>query len=346
MRKRVYIIVLNYNNWQDTLVCAESILKNESIDYRLVIVDNASKDNSAAYLEAWAKGELEAWIPPAHPLRELSLPPVSKPLDYTRCDETTSIKAPPQSKVVIIDADQNRGYSAGNNIGIRYARARDDFDYIWVLNNDTAVPNETLPKLLTCAQNKPERYGIFGTPLLYYDKPDTIQAFGATFYPIVAIQKHLLAHTPYNLQELQAFNQQKIDYVVGASMLFTRKCIEDMQEMPEAYFIYFEEIDIATGCRRKGYDFYLCADAIVYHKESASIGKIDRTISAFSDFYALRNRLVFTRKYYPWFLPTVYAGLLGSLLLRLIRKDKAGVHNLLRILKTPLRKIGTLTFKA
>jgi len=346
MQKQVYIIILNYNNWQDTILCAESILRETHVDYRLVIVDNASQDGSSSYLEAWARGELEAWIPPKHPLRSLSLPPVQKPLDYTHCNEATSIRKPPSGKVVIIDADKNGGYSAGNNIGIRYARARNDFDYIWILNNDTVVAKGTLTKLLACAADKPERYGIFGTTLLYYDKPDTIQAFGARFYPALAIQKHLLAHTPYDPQKLHTFDQSKIGYVVGASMLFTRKCINYLEEMPEEYFIYFEEIDIATKCRRGGYDFYICDDAVVYHKESASISKIDRTISAFSDFYALRNRLVFTRKYYPWFLPTVYAGLFVSLLLRLIRKDRAGVHNLLRILKTPLRKIDTLTFKA
>ena len=46
MSKSVYIIILNWNDHQDTIECVESCLKLDYSPYEIVIVDNASKDDS------------------------------------------------------------------------------------------------------------------------------------------------------------------------------------------------------------------------------------------------------------------------------------------------------------
>jgi hypothetical protein len=47
-----------------------------------VVVDNNSSDHSLEYLQKWARGELELWLPPKNPLRRNSFPPVPKPVPY------------------------------------------------------------------------------------------------------------------------------------------------------------------------------------------------------------------------------------------------------------------------
>ena len=341
---KVYIVVLNYNNWEDTLACAESILSNACENYRLVIVDNASTDNSMEYILKWAEGRLESWTPPSHPLHDFSFPPQKKPLDFTLCQEDDiDCKSHTREKIILIQAKENRGYSAGNNIGIKFAKLQNDYAYIWILNNDTVIARDALRHLIAFAK-KNNRIGLIGTTLLFYDFPDKIQAFGASFNPFLAVQKHFLAHQTYSKTLVESFDQKQLDYIIGASMFMTKQCIEKTGLMPEEYFLYFEEVDIATSCKKNGLDFAICTDAIVYHKESASIDQLDQKISSFSDFYAIRNRLILTRKYHRYFLPSVYFGLLMSMLLRLLRKDKSGVHNIVRILKTPLSKIEQLQF--
>ncbi len=304
MNKKVYIIVLNYNNWQDTIKCCESILMNDYQNYTLIVVDNASPDNSIKYLNKWCKTHKE---------------------------------------VVLLSSDKNNGFSAGNNLGIKYAKQKGDFEYIWLLNNDTIIRKDTLSQMITCAINND--FSLCGSTLLFYDKPTAIQAFGASFNPIFAIQKHLLVHQHFTKELVNNFDKNKIDYIVGASMLLDKRAIKVIDFMPEEYFIYFEEIDIATKCKRANLKYGVCQDAIVYHKESASIDKEDQKISYFSDFFAMRNRVIFTKKYYPYFLPTVYLGLILSMLLRLKRKDFGGVKNIFRVLKTPLKNIENLEFK-
>ena len=45
---KVYIIILNYNSWVDTIECLESVLRNDYPNYQVIVVDNGSQDNSIA----------------------------------------------------------------------------------------------------------------------------------------------------------------------------------------------------------------------------------------------------------------------------------------------------------
>lgn len=47
-----YIIILNWNGWQDTAECVDSCLKLTYFDFRILIVDNGSTDNSVSLLRA------------------------------------------------------------------------------------------------------------------------------------------------------------------------------------------------------------------------------------------------------------------------------------------------------
>ena len=53
------IIILNYNGWQDTIECLESVLRNDYPNYQVIVVDNGSPDNSMEYIKAWAEGRQE-----------------------------------------------------------------------------------------------------------------------------------------------------------------------------------------------------------------------------------------------------------------------------------------------
>ena len=37
LNKKVYIVILNYNGWQDTIECLESVLKSDYNNYRVIV---------------------------------------------------------------------------------------------------------------------------------------------------------------------------------------------------------------------------------------------------------------------------------------------------------------------
>lgn len=69
----IYIILLNWNSWVDTIECLESLFRNDYPNYRVVVCDNNSMDDSMLYIKAWAKGNLDVFVDYDNPIRFLFL---------------------------------------------------------------------------------------------------------------------------------------------------------------------------------------------------------------------------------------------------------------------------------
>jgi GT2 family glycosyltransferase len=54
--KSVFIVVLNWNGWQDTIACVQSLLRLKYADFRVLIIDNGSTDGSQDQLQAALPG--------------------------------------------------------------------------------------------------------------------------------------------------------------------------------------------------------------------------------------------------------------------------------------------------
>ena len=332
MRNKIYIIILNYNGWVDTIECLESVLRNDYPNYQVIVIDNNSPNNSMEYIKAWAEGKLDVWVKPNHPLRHLSFPPVKRPIPYVYYNREKAEKGgnievenrlvgkilkgiTTNYPLVFIQTGENLGFAGGNNVGIRYALAKDDFEYIWFLNNDTVIEKDTLSKLVRKFEEykkEGKKVGIIGSKLLYYDNPNIIQGIGGIYNKWFAVAKHLGV---FEKDKGQYDNEQildKIDYVIGASMLVSKEFIKEVGLMCEDYFLYFEELDWTLRGREKGYQLGYCWQSKVYHKEGGSIGSSSKgqEKSEIADYYGLRNRILFTKKFFPKYLLSVYLGFL------------------------------------
>lgn len=164
---KVYIIILNYNGWYDTIECLESVLRNDYTNYQVIVLDNNSPNNSMEYIRAWADGKIDVWVKPDNPLRHLSFSPLPKPIPYvcyTREDAEkggiSEIEENARDKgfngittnypLIFIQTGENLGFAGGNNVGVRYALAKDDFDSVILLNNDTVIKKEYYFKFGKC----------------------------------------------------------------------------------------------------------------------------------------------------------------------------------------------------
>jgi len=118
-QNKVYISIVNYNNSAQTIKCIESILKLNYVNYKIVLVDNNSSDDSLNDLENW----------------------------FIKQSILFSYKIPFNNKVTIIKSKFNGGYAFGNNIAIKDIFEFDPLSYVWILNNDTKVDANSLKSL-------------------------------------------------------------------------------------------------------------------------------------------------------------------------------------------------------
>ena len=116
-------------------------------------------------------------------------------------------------------------------------------------------------------------------------------------------------------------------------MLVSRDFIKEVGLMCEDYFLYFEEMDWALRGKQKRYQLGYCWESRVYHKEGGSIGSSSKGTkkSEIADYYGLRNRIVFTKKFYPKYLWSVYFGFLVVVWNRIRRRQVKSFLKLLNI---------------
>lgn len=307
---KVYMVLVNWNGWADTIECLESVFRQDYPNYRVVVCDNASLDGSLNHLEAWAAGRAPYVPPQDSPLRHLTTPALSKPLDFLVLDHQSAEQGVhgADPALLLVDGGGNLGFAGGNNVGMRYALARGDADYIWLLNNDTVIEPDCLTRMVRRLRDHPGP-ATCGSRILFYADPNVVQALGGgRFNRWTAISSQSLGRfLPADQAVDTAAIERQLSYIVGCSWLLPRSYLVDVGLMDERYFLYYEEVDWVL---RAGGRYALCYadDARVYHKEGSSIGTPTgaRPSSLLSDFYIFRNKLWITRRHFPLGLPSVY----------------------------------------
>ncbi len=329
MSPKVYIILVNYNGYLDTIECLESVLKLNYDSFSVIVVDNSS-DNSFKMFYDWSREVVGIQTG----FSDIVLPYIDKPIDCIFAHEGDSVTFPENvGSFLFVKSNENKGFAAGNNLALRLIKDS-KYDYVWLLNNDTVVERDSLSELVRSAELSPQKTGMWGSKLLMYFEPGLIQGVGGYYNKWFGRVKEIgfqeddkgqWDNTPFSF-----------DYVIGASMFLSRKFIEDVGMMEEDYFLYYEELDWAIRGKRKGWGLGFCPKCKVYHKMGASIRKVvaDKN-STLSDFYSARNRILLTKKYFPVALITLYPAFLKFVLNRLRSRQFSRILMLLRILVDP-----------
>lgn len=290
--------------------CVASLL-DQPEPVRIVLVDNASPDDSIARVAALAAER-------GLPLRDVP------------AAAAAGLAAAPLGVLSVVRAGANLGYAGGVNLGLSVLAAQPDLGLLWVLNPDCVVPAET-PAALLRAQAAAGPFSIMGSRILYHGT-DRIHADGgrvSRWSGICASVNRLApagAPTP---------DPATVDFVIGANMVVSRDFLAAVGPMHEDYFLYYEEVDWAI--RRGALPLAYAADAPVWHHGGTAIGtgRPDERPSAFSNYFNYRNRMRFMRRFHPARLPVAWLIGLAQIVRSLGRDDTArtlaalrGLHGL------------------
>lgn len=281
-------VVLNWRRPADTIACVESLLRIDR-DLDIVVVDNDSGDGSLDRIAA----ELSPIVAAGGRYAVQRLQP----------GETPTVREAGAS-LVLTDSGRNGGYAFGNNVGIRLALGRIDCRYVWILNNDTVVPDGASLDTLLVKMAADPSIGICGSTVAYAGREGRVQALGGGAFEsrvgrCTQIGNGASLSDPID----EAAVESHMAYVNGAAAFVRREFIETVGLMSEDYFLYYEEIDWA---KRAGGRFKLgyCAKSVVYHSVGASIGTDDfGNRSPMSAYYLTRSRLKFLKQHSPSSLP-------------------------------------------
>lgn len=106
VKNEIGIVVLNYENYHETINCVNSLLSQEGVSFEIVIVDNGSKNESYKEIVNYFENN---------------------------------------NKIAIVKNDDNLGYAKGNNIGIKYLHSK-GINSIFVANSDLIFSHPSILK--------------------------------------------------------------------------------------------------------------------------------------------------------------------------------------------------------
>ena len=240
------VIILNYNSKDYLLPCIKGIVEHtKNLDYEIIVVDNASTDNSGEYIE-------------------------QKLL-------------PRFSELKLVRAKVNGGYAAGNNIGIKASRGRyvlimNPDIVIWensfkqmvdFMDSHTNV-GMAGPRLLS--PDGSLQYFVYRWPtpqvLLYRRTP-----LGRFNFAQRAIDKYLMKDWDHR-------DTRPVDWVQGSCVIVCREAMAKVGLMDERYFLYSEDTDWCRRFWQAGLEVWYMADIelIHYHERASAKNNILESI--------------------------------------------------------------------
>jgi GT2 family glycosyltransferase len=192
-----------------------------------------------------------------------------------------------QNSILVIQSEENIGYAAGVNLGIKYALSH-DYNWILLLNNDTIVAEDFIDSMHRGLQV--ENYTILSPVIFFHENPAVIWSMGERFIPHTLLtfagnKNHTLAK---NLPEIIP-----IDITNGCAMMVNREVFERIGLFDSKLFMYGEEVDFCWRARQAAFRFACLTRAHVWHKISLSSQKNKPR----ARYLRIRNQVIFYRRY-------------------------------------------------
>ena len=254
----VSLIIVNYNARECIVACVSSALAQ--VD-ELIVVDNASNDDSLAQLEA---------------------------------------TFPSEQKLMIVRNQENLGFAAGCNIGVEHSAGRyllflnpdcvlepDSVRHLLRVLNDRQDVG-MVGGLLVNPDGTEQAGGRRAIPTPWRS---FVRAFGlsrfADRWPSLFFDFHLHKQ-PLPTRPIE------VEAISGACMLVNRAAIQSVGHWDEGYFLHCEDLDFSMTLRGKGWKIMFVPDARINHDK----GGCSRSRPLFVEWHKHRGMMRFYRKFF------------------------------------------------
>lgn len=228
------IAIVSYNTKEVLLDCFRSVhAHTTAITFEVLVVDNDSRDGTVAALKA------------AYPA------------------------------MGIVANPDNLGFARAVNQALAVSRGR----HVLLLNSDTIVRDQALATMVAYLDDHPD-VGAVSCKQWTGDGH-----LSQTCFPFPSIREHLFYSALFQriaptMQAAAAATHvvdctlsQDVDWANGACLMVRRSLLEQLGGLDEAFFMYFEDVDLCRRLSRQGYRVRHIAEAEIVHLIGRSSGR-------------------------------------------------------------------------
>lgn len=195
-------------------------------------------------------------------------------------------------EVVVLPLERNLGFSAGNNVGMRWAQEQ-GFDAVCLLNNDTTVAPDFLEPLVETLR-RDRSIGATGPKIYYYSDPTLLWYAGG----FIDLYRFRIWHRGIRERDSGQYDTPaEVDYLTGCCILLPCNTLEQAGLLDEGFHAYGEDCDWCRRIREQDLRLVYVPESKVWHKVSATSG-------GHLTWRKLRRKLAgqwqFFRRHSPW----------------------------------------------
>lgn len=203
------------------------------------------------------------------------------------------------SRIIYKYSPENLGFGRANNLGYSIAKGR----YIFLLNSDTLLVENSILKLLNFMEKFSDQYQIAGCGCRLIDSEyNYIHSYG--FFPsakIVLAELYHFFETRYRGKRtytadlhFNTFGFAEVEYITGADLFLKNEYCKNLDYFFDPnFFMYYEEIDLQYRLAKMGYKRCIIDSTSIVHLEGGSLNTDD-----------FRKKSVF--RFYQIMLPSMY----------------------------------------
>jgi hypothetical protein len=201
-----------------------------------------------------------------------------------------------------IQSGANRGFGAGNNIGIKDA-LKWGSEYIILMNNDLILPKDLVIKMVEYLQGNPT-IGV-ASPKMYFapgyefhkDRYKKNEAGKVFWYAggIIDWKNILSSHRGVDEVDHGQYDKAaETDFANGACVIIRSEVFKRIGYFDDSLFLYWEDADFSQRAKKTGYKVMYLPVTNLWHKVSVSAGGSGSTSN---DYFLIRNRFYFAMRY-------------------------------------------------
>lgn len=189
-------------------------------------------------------------------------------------------------EVSVIELNENRGVTGGNNAGIQYSM-QIKADYTLLMNNDVELDKNTIQELVNAASEDM----VTVPKIFYFDRKEMLWYGGGYLNWNWGTGIHQFYR---EIDRGQADAQRIVTYSPTCCMLVHNSVFEKIGMMDEAYFMYFDDTDFCARLETAGIPLLYVPGSFLWHKVSSSTGGESSKLSVY---YMSRNQLYYLSKF-------------------------------------------------
>ncbi|MFC1489336.1 glycosyltransferase [Thermodesulfobacteriota bacterium] len=188
--------------------------------------------------------------------------------------------------VTLIISKINIGGTGGFNRGIDYVCQKNRYKYIWLLDNDSKIKNDTLSELVSEMESD-SQIGLSGSRIVDIDNKEMTVETGGNF------RWDIIGSVPVNRNTTEnLFYTIDVDYVAICSALVRVEALKQVGLMDDRLFLFWDDMDWGLCFKKHGFKVVTVSKSIVYHGSFTERNRGDVT----DYYYGVRNAfLVYTK---------------------------------------------------